>query len=29
MPDGLRRNSRGAGPCRGGVGGCYWGGVQF
>ena len=29
MPNGLRRNSRVAGPCRGGVGGCYWGGVQF
>ena len=29
MPDRLRRNSRFAGPCRGGVGGCYWGGTQF
>jgi hypothetical protein len=29
MPDRLRRNSRFAGPCRGGVGGCYWGGGQF
>jgi hypothetical protein len=24
-----RRNSHVAGPCRGGVGGCYWGGGQF
>jgi hypothetical protein len=29
LPDGQRRNSRIAGPCRGGVGGCYWGGGQF
>jgi hypothetical protein len=29
LPDGQRRNSRIAGPCRGGIGGCYWGGVQF
>ena len=29
LPDGQRRNSRVAGPCRGGVGGCYWGGMQF
>jgi hypothetical protein len=28
-PMGYRRNSHVAGPCRGGVGGCYWGGVQF
>src|SRR5262249_19070984 len=26
---GLRRNSRGAGPCKGGIGGCYWGGGQY
>jgi hypothetical protein len=26
---GYRRNSHIAGPCRGGVGGCYWGGTQF
>jgi hypothetical protein len=26
---GFRRNSHIAGPCRGGVGGCYWGGTQF
>jgi hypothetical protein len=29
MPDEIRRNSRIAGPCVGGVGGCYWGGDQF
>ena len=29
MPDEIRRNSRIAGPCIGGVGGCYWGGDQF
>jgi hypothetical protein len=29
MPEAFRRNSRSAGPCRGGVGGCYWGGVRF
>jgi hypothetical protein len=26
---GLRRNSRQAGPCKGGAGGCYWGGGQY
>jgi len=26
VPDAIRRNSRMAGPCIGGVGGCYWGG---
>jgi hypothetical protein len=25
----IRRNSRTAGPCSGGVGGCYWGGGQY
>ena len=25
-PEGMRRNSRMAGPCIGGIGGCYWGG---
>jgi hypothetical protein len=29
MPERLRRNSRSAGPCRGGIGGCYWGGGQY
>jgi hypothetical protein len=29
MPEGLRRNSRMAGPCSGGVGGCYWGGGRY
>ena len=29
IPEGLRRNSRVAGPCIGGVGGCYWGGGQY
>jgi hypothetical protein len=29
MPDRIRRNSRSAGPCMGGVGGCYWGGGQY
>jgi hypothetical protein len=29
MPDGIRRNSPMAGPCIGGVGGCYWGGDQY
>ena len=29
MPDGIRRNSEMAGPCIGGVGGCYWGGNQY
>jgi hypothetical protein len=28
-PDRLRRNSRLAGPCFGGAGGCYWGGGQY
>ena len=28
-PAGLRRNSRLAGSCKGGVGGCYWGGGQY
>jgi hypothetical protein len=28
-PTAFPRNSRIAGPCRGGVGGCYWGGPQF
>jgi len=28
VPEGIRRNSRMAGPCIGGVGGCYWGGGQ-
>ena len=28
VPTGMRRNSRGAGPCIAGVGGCYWGGVE-
>jgi hypothetical protein len=26
---GFPRNSRIVGPCRGGVGGCYWGGARF
>jgi hypothetical protein len=26
---GIRRNSRIAGPCSGGVGGCYWGGNRY
>ncbi|SHN81796.1 hypothetical protein [Bradyrhizobium erythrophlei] len=29
MPDRIRRKSRYAGPCMGGVGGCYWGGGQY
>jgi hypothetical protein len=29
MPARLRRNSRRAGPCTGGAGGCYWGGGQY
>ena len=29
MPDQIRRKSRLAGPCMGGVGGCYWGGGQY
>lgn len=29
MPAGIRRNSRMAGPCSGGAGGCYWGGGQY
>ncbi len=29
MPERLRRHSRSAGPCRGGIGGCYWGGGQY
>jgi len=28
-PEGFRRNSRLAGPCRHGVGGCNWGGGQY
>lgn len=29
MSGGLRRNSRSAGPCIGGAGGCYWGGGRY
>ena len=29
MPERLRRNSRSAGPCFGGIGGCYWGGGHY
>lgn len=29
MPAALRRNSRQAGPCIGGAGGCYWGGGRY
>jgi hypothetical protein len=29
IPGGIRRHSRMAGPCIGGVGGCYWGGGQY
>jgi hypothetical protein len=29
MQGGFRRNSRVAGPCIGGVGGCYWGGGRY
>jgi hypothetical protein len=28
-PEIMRRNSRMAGPCIRGVGGCYWGGRQY
>jgi hypothetical protein len=29
MPENMHRNSRLAGPCMGGVGGCYWGGTRY
>jgi hypothetical protein len=29
MPARIRRNSKMAGPCFGGAGGCYWGGGQY
>jgi hypothetical protein len=29
IPEGIRRHSRMAGPCIGGVGGCSWGGSQY
>jgi hypothetical protein len=29
MPARIRRNSRMAGPCISGIGGCYWGGGQY
>jgi hypothetical protein len=29
IPEGMSRNSRTAGPCVGGVGGCSWGGGQY
>jgi hypothetical protein len=29
MPAGIRRSSRSAGPCVGGIGGCYWGGGRY
>jgi hypothetical protein len=29
MPEGVRRNSQVAGPCVGGIGGCYWGGTRY
>ena len=29
MPAGIRRDSRSGGPCIGGAGGCYWGGVRY
>jgi hypothetical protein len=29
IPEGMRRSSRVAGPCIGGIGGCYWGGGQY
>jgi hypothetical protein len=29
MPEEIRRNSQMAGPCIGGVGGCYWGGGHY
>ena len=29
MSENMRRNSRMAGPCIGGAGGCYWGGARY
>jgi hypothetical protein len=29
IPEGMRRSSRVAGPCSGGIGGCYWGGGRY
>jgi hypothetical protein len=29
MPEGIRRHSRVAAPCIGGIGGCYWGGDRY
>jgi hypothetical protein len=29
VPEGIRRHSRMAGPCSGGVGGCSWGGSRY
>jgi hypothetical protein len=29
MPESMHRYSRTAGPCIGGVGGCYWGGARY
>jgi hypothetical protein len=29
IPEGIRRHSRTAGPCSGGVGGCTWGGSRY
>jgi hypothetical protein len=29
IPEGMRRSSRVAGPCIGGIGGCYWGGGRY
>ena len=29
IPEGLRRSSRAAGSCVGGIGGCYWGGGRY
>lgn len=29
IPEGIRRSSRAAGRCVGGIGGCYWGGGQY
>jgi hypothetical protein len=29
IPEGIRRHSRMAGPCSGGVGGCAWGGSRY
>ena len=29
IPEGIRRHSRTAGPCSGGVGGCSWGGSRY